>query len=548
MIEDNNPKSTITCKDIRYANVSPSSGTPAPGRVKGASDTPMSAAGGSMSRRLASEDQMSNLAQISAILGSGGGMRRDRPTKAEEAELKRQAKRERKLKRQRKPEATSVPDAEEQQVVEEDMAPTDDVDGGPDKLGIAQSRVLPALGLEHVRLAEDTVDGVPAIVDSAEGDDNACSSATRDDSGQAIDATTGSGAETQNCTTEGEQSGDAPDATAPVDLSSVCAEAAGVSPAGTCVLPISAASPSQDGAVALSQCDHSVSSLNGDATGLQHDYSTHLLETDVISSANDDATTLASSGCIFLPKGGDVVPQDGATDDIASAAVIELETDTNTDQPCPGTDQDFELSEPVTTVDESPELVVADDVAGTGEDNVEMSPSCEQGCVDALVSDIVVTSPASDACCDCVLTDTVPSIPQTDGTADTIEEAPLVIGNICLSVSLDDDTPGQEDDTHTDVLSVGNDISVDSVKSYRASSPTLPTIHALVESTGVSGASLPVDSEHKQCQMADCNSNTSGNRHDNLHDKHASKLAENSEGRYKMDRAGAIFMKRMCCI
>ena len=72
VIEDSQPKSTIMCKDIRYANVSPSSGAGVPGWTKGG-DATMPATGGSMSRRLASEDQMSNLAQISAILGSGGG-------------------------------------------------------------------------------------------------------------------------------------------------------------------------------------------------------------------------------------------------------------------------------------------------------------------------------------------------------------------------------------------------------------------------------------------------------------------------------------------
>ena len=280
-----------------------------------------------MSRRLASEDQMSSLAQITAILGSGGGMRRER--KAEDAELKRQAKRERKQKRQRKPETGG---GGEQPVVERDRAATGDTLDTPNVVGIALSNVLPALGLRQVcPVDSDAVsavappdDVVAGGAESTEGGACDVAPAASDDSSRVVNAATDGSSDTQLCPSEpeGEKSQDITDVTTRIQSSPDDTETVVESFADTDINPVISVALNPDGV-----SDDAISPLVGDTTAhTQADDILHqgsvisLVENDASSASSQCNAILPEDGSISLPKTDDVslpttgettLPQDG---------------------------------------------------------------------------------------------------------------------------------------------------------------------------------------------------------------------------------------------
>ena len=447
VIEDSQPKSTIMCKDIRYANVSPSSGAGAPGWAKGG-DAPMPATGGSMSRRLASEDQMSNLAQISAILGSGGGLRRD--NKMDEAETKRrQAKREKKLlKRARRPEAPFDPEAVgEQQVFDADKDVADEVEDRGVKLGITQSHVLPALGLGQIVPLEESVGGVRAVAASRSlGDgDHSCVSTPRE-ANEATD-TTDSGVETQPCTTETveKQTEGRPDMADSVDSATDSAKAVVESPADADVQPISSASPSLEDASASSHTDPAAASLDGDTTSLPLGDSACLPQDDIIPTPKDDV--ISSPKDDVDPSKEDVDPS--PKDDVVLSPEHDVDpSPKNAVEPSPK--DDVIIPSPKDDVVSSPkddEVIPSskDDVAASPEDNSGSVPNNNSdalpqgGATGPVTSESPDTLPCSDTAATAVIeleTDTVgepPGCPGTVGNSDQPE--PVMTAEVTGQVS-----------------------------------------------------------------------------------------------------------------
>ena len=526
VIEDSQPKSTIMCKDIRYANVSPSSGAGVPGWTKGG-DATMPATGGSMSRRLASEDQMSNLAQISAILGSGGGLRRD--CKIDEAETKRrQTKRERKLlKRARKPEAPYDSEAVgEQQVVDADKDVADEVDGRQVKLGITQSHVLPALGLGQIIPLEESVGGVLALAASRSlGDgDHSCVLTPRDDANEAA-ATTNSGVETQQYTTETveKQMEGKPDVADSVDSATGSAKAVVEPPADADVQPTTSASPSLEDASALSHTDLATTSLDGDTTSLPLGDNVCLPQDDIIPTPKDDVISSPKDAVDPSPK-DDVVPS--PKDDVILSPKHDVDPSPKDDvDPSPKDDVIPSSKDDVISSPKDDEVIPSskDDVAPSPEDNSGSMPNNNS---DALppggaTGPVTSESPDMPQCSDTASTsvieletNTVGELPCCPGTVGNSDQPdPVMTAEVTGQVPMeteDDDiemSQGTVDELITETAATPADVSCVDV-----TSDVLPSIPQTDGAADVSAETPPAT--YDVCQLVSSDDDMEGNECD----------------------------------